>query len=283
LSGVTIGKIADQLDRWHLVLDGEPFETPSSWLALVRRGDTPAVLKIPKPESDEHKGAIALAHFGDKVAVRVFEHDDHAILIERAVPGTTLKELVLEGRDDDATHIICDAIERLPSGPAPSGDWSTLEHLARAWNRYRRGPGHILLTPELVDRSEVIFLELCRSSGPQMLLHGDLHHMNILRDAKRGWLIIDPKGVIGEPAYEVAMALHNPIPLFDLMADPKVMARRVRTFAERLKLDEARILKWCFAVDILCHLWSVEDRMDTGDFPLSLRVAETALQLLGDA
>jgi streptomycin 6-kinase len=283
LSGVTITKIAHHLDRWHLVLDGEPFETPSSWLAFVRRGDAPAVLKVPKPESDEHKGALALAHFGDKACVRVLEHDDQAILIERAIPDTTLKELVLEGRDDEATHILCDAIEQLPSGPAPPGDWPTLEHLSRAWDRYRRGPGHPLLTPALVDRSEAIFLKLCRSSAPRMLLHGDLHHMNILRDDERGWLIIDPKGVIGEPAYEVAMALHNPIPLFDFMADPKVMARRVRIFAERLRLDETRILKWCFAVDILCHLWSVEDRMDTRDFPLSLRVAETALRLLGEA
>ena len=280
---MTIETIARYLDRWKLTPDGKPFETPSSWLAYVSREGAAAVLKIPKPESDEHRGALALEHFGDRAAVRVLEHDAVAILMERAMPGTTLAEVVLADRDDDATHVICDAIERLPAGPPPQGDWATLEYLARAWTRYRNGSAHPLLMQELVDRSESIFLDLCRTSPPRMLLHGDLHHMNILRDEKRGWLIIDPKGVIGEPAYEVAMALHNPVPHFEMMCDPKVMARRVRIFGERLKLPEERILRWCFAVDVLSHLWTVEDRMDTRDFPRSLRVAETAELLLGSS
>ena len=276
---MTVEAIARYAERWQLTLIGDPFETPSSWLTYAARGDTPAVLKIPKPGSDEHKGALALAHFGERVAVRVFAHDAHAILMERAVPGTTLAAEVLVGRDDEATNIICDLIDRLPSEPIPQGDWKTVEFLARAWDRYHSGAPHSLLSL-YVDRAKAMYLDLCRSSSTHILLHGDLHHMNILKDA-RGWLVIDPKGVIGDPAYEVAMALHNPVPHFELMSDPKVMARRVRIFSDRLGLSEERILQWCFAVDILCHLWTIEDGHDVSNFPRSLKVAETAELLLG--
>jgi streptomycin 6-kinase len=276
---VTVETIARYAERWRLTLTDKPFETPSSWLAYAVRGDDPAVLKIPKPGSDEHNGAHALEHFGARIAVRVLEHDVDAILLERAMPGTTLAEVVLDGRDDEATHVICDLIDRLPRGSVPPGDWKTVPYMAGAWDRYRKGEPHPLLTP-CVDRAETMYLDLCRRSSEQVLLHGDLHHMNILKDA-RGWLIIDPKGVVGDPAYEVAMALHNPVPHFEMMAEPKVMARRVRIFSDRLKISEERVLQWCFAVDILCHLWTVEDHMDTSDFPRSLRVADTALKLLG--
>ena len=97
----------------------------------------------------------------------------------------------------------------------------------------------------------------------------------------RGWLVIDPKGVPGELAYETASVLHNPIPHFEMIADPKVMERRVRILAYRLHLAPDRILRWCFAKDILGHLWTVEDNHETSDFARSLRVAETAELLLG--
>jgi streptomycin 6-kinase len=276
---VTVATIARYAERWRLSLTDKPFETPSAWLAYGARESVPVVLKIPKPGSDEHNGGFALAQFGNDIAVRVLEHDECGILMERAVPGTTLANVVLAGHDDEATHVICDLIERLPRGPIPPGSWKTVPYMAIAWDRYRKGAPHPLLGP-YVDRAEKMYLDLCRASSDRVLLHGDLHHMNILRDT-RGWLIIDPKGVVGDPAYEVAMALHNPVPHFEMMSEPKVLARRVRIFSERLKISEERVLQWCFAVDILCHLWTVEDHMDTSDFPRSLQVADTALALLG--
>jgi streptomycin 6-kinase len=45
----------------------------------------------------------------------------------------------------------------------------------------------------------------------------DLHHYNVLSDSGRGWLAIDPKGLVGEVEYEVGAAIRNPI---DAMASP---------------------------------------------------------------
>ena len=50
-----------------------------------------------------------------------------------------------------------------------------------------------------------------RRRGRHTLVHGDLHHHNVLR-SKRGWLAIDPKPMLGEPEYDVASFLWNPLP-----------------------------------------------------------------------
>src|SRR5262249_36356362 len=155
--------------------------------------------------------------------------DTNGFLMERALPGAELSSLSLCGQDDDATHVLCDMILALHTKAPPPGEWKTVEHLALGFKRNRaKASRHPLLRPDLIDRAERTFLELCSTQSDRFLLHGDLHHMNVLKDDTRGWLVIDPKGVIGELAYETASILHNPIPHFEMIADSRVMERRVR-------------------------------------------------------
>ena len=249
----------------------------------MRQGDARAVLKIPKTaDSEEHLNPLALEHYGDSAAVRVLARDAHAFLMERAVPGSELASLSLSGRDDEATHILCDVMLALHTKSPPPGKWKTVEHLAKGFERNReKARRYSALRPDLIDRAEATFLDLCASQSERFLLHGDLHHMNVLKDNARGWRVIDPKGVPGELAYETAAVLHNPIPHFEMISDTKVMERRVRILSDRLHLDSNRILRWCFAKDILGHLWTIEDNHGATNFSRSLRVAETAEQLLG--
>jgi len=91
---------------------------------------------------------------------------------------------------------------------------------------------------------------------------GDLHHDNILEDERRGWLAIDPKGVVGETAFETGALLRNPGPDPALWADAKTILRRTAILAERLGLERQRILAWCFAQAALSALWRLEDGLD---------------------
>ncbi|MCG2718424.1 MAG: aminoglycoside phosphotransferase family protein, partial [Nanoarchaeota archaeon] len=50
----------------------------------------------------------------------------------------------------------------------------------------------------LVDAAEQILAEFIPSMGERVLLHGDLHHWNILSAKRQPWLALDPKGVTGE-------------------------------------------------------------------------------------
>jgi len=237
--------------RWRLTPDGEPFETHSSWFCFVRRDHDRALLKAFKPGSDEAPSARYLAVHRGSGTVRVLESDAAAILVERVFPGTRLTRLPADGRDDAACHIICDTIEKLQSSAVEISGWPGHDQHLAAFQRYPISP----LTPEIVARAESLFRELDASQSGRVLLHGDLHHENILFDEARGWLAIDPKGEIGEIAYELAAPLRNPLDDPDQFMSPSQMDRRVSIYCERLKLDRKRVLGWCFVRTASAALW----------------------------
>ena len=247
------------LDRWELEPDGEAMERNGAHVAFVRRGDNRAVLKVLKPGSDEALGPVMLAHYQGRSAVRVLGHEQNAVLLERALPGTELTETVLAGRDDEAARILCGVMADLHQDDPPPGPWPTVEDWGRAFPRYRAGAPHPEVPADLLDRAEAEFMDLCASQGRRFLLHGDLHHENVLDGGDRGWLVIDPKGVIGELAYETGAGLRNPGGAEDLYNDPRHIAHRVRIVAETLGLPEQRILRWSFAQAVLSALWHAED------------------------
>lgn len=240
------------LERWRLTPEGEPFETHSSWLCFVGRDQDHALLKVFKPESDEAPGARFLWQHNDIGTVRVLESDPQAILLERIVPGTRLETLSLTGRDDEATHIICDTIEKLQSSRADMAGWPGHEDQVA---EFKRRAAIAPLTSEIAARAQKLFLELEATQKHRVLLHGDLHHENILFDEERGWLAIDPKGVIGDLAYELAAPLRNPLASPDTFMSPAQMDRRVGIYCERLNLDRRRVLGWCFARNAIAALW----------------------------
>src|SRR4029079_19726764 len=94
----------------------------------------------------------------------------------------------------------------------------------------------------LVEQVEALFAELLASAAEPALLHGDLHHGNILADGPRSWRANDPKGLVGEPAYEAGALLRNPLPELLAWPDPaRVQARRIDILADRLGIDRARL------------------------------------------
>jgi streptomycin 6-kinase len=126
----------------------------------------------------------------------------------------------------------------------------------------------------MVDEAETLFDELTRSASEPVLLHGDLHHFNILAAAREPWLAIDPQGVVGERAYEVGALLRNPMP--QLLTWPRlrrVQTRRVEQLADELDFDRQRLRGWAFAQAVLSAWWSFED---TGkDWEQGIAVAES--------
>jgi streptomycin 6-kinase len=115
---------------------------------------------------------------------------------------------------------------------------------------------HGSIDASLIQHAGTLYRDLAASQGTRVLLHGDLHHQNVLLDHLRGWIAIDPKGVVGEPAYEFGAALRN-------LAGGAVIDRWSRVIAERSGLDRSRIMGWAFSQAILAAIWSVED----GDEP----------------
>ena len=113
---------------------------------------------------------------------------------------------------------------------------------------------------QLVETAESLFADLLPSQAAPVLLHGDLHHWNILSAARQPWLALDPKGIVGEPAYEVGAWLRNPVDRLLHWSDLKrIQAWRVDQFAEMLNVDRARLIGWGIAQAVLSAWWSYED------------------------
>src|SRR5690606_4671155 len=142
-------------------------------------------------------------------AATVFDIHGDTIFMEW-LDGGTLGDAVRAGRDDEATIAIATLVSRLHH--PRDGDLPDLQPLrerfealfrtdVRAWPHTAR---------DLYARASGIALKLFDRPTAQLPLHGDLHHDNILSSA-RGWLVIDPKGVLGDPAYDLANVFINPV------------------------------------------------------------------------
>ena len=98
------------------------------------------------------------------------------------------------------------------------------------------------------------------SQGEAVLLHGDLHHWNILSAGGDTWIAIDPKGVVGEREYEVGSLLRNPNDQIQHWPDLEARTRRrIAILAEVLGFDRHRLARWNFAQALLSIWWGYED------------------------
>ena len=250
--------IGECASRWRLSIE-EPFELSFSYVAPARTAaGWRAVLKIAVPNAELISGIQALQCYDGCGAVRLLDFDCKRgfLLMERLVPGKMLASLEDEER---ATRIAATVMRTLWRPLPPGCSFPTVAQWADGLKklRVRFGGGTGPFPPRLVTIAESLFAELLSSSESPVLLHGDLHHFNILSTKRGGWLAIDPKGVSGERAYEAGAFLRNPHPA--IFMDARIQRRRVEILAGELGLDEHRILAWGVAQAVLSAWWSFED------------------------
>jgi streptomycin 6-kinase len=249
------------LALWWLAPDGHPLITPGSRLLPVRMVDgTPAMLKI-AVDAEEKFGGLLMKWWDGQGAARVFAHEDDALLMERAEGLGSLVNMARSGRDYEASGLICQVVAELHA-PKPGGrphlDTVDLIPLAR-WFRElelaaaRRGGMHGGILADCAATAR----ELLASEREVAVLHGDIHHGNILDFGPRGWLAIDPKGLIGERGFDYANLFCNPDAAVALA--PGRLAREVDVVAEAAGLERQRLLQWIMAYAGLSVAWFLED------------------------
>jgi streptomycin 6-kinase len=228
-----------------------------------------------------------LAAFDGRGAARVYEYIEGAALLERLNPGTSLASIALDGRDEEATEILADVIDRM-SRPLESLDepphgvlkaFVSAQDWGKGFQRYLAS-GDRQIPAGIVEQGQRFYSDLCASQRNVRLLHGDLQHYNVLFDSDRGWLAIDPKGVMAEIEYEIGAGLRNPCEKSELFASPKTVERRLRCFEAKLKLDYDRMLAWGFAQAVLSAIWTVEDGFAVDAGNPSLRLADAIWSIL---
>lgn len=262
--------------RWQVSAPELIAETFSSRIWKVLRADgSPAIVKALKPfddVEDELRGEHFLAWRRGEGAVRLLGRDGHRMLLEYA--GDTMLSHVLDEQGDNvATAIAAEVMARLfsPSKhPAPPDLQPLRTRFASLFKKAKtdRDAGEPTLYVEAARIADRL-LDAPHSLKP---LHGDLHHDNILHGA-RGWLAIDPKGVLGDPGFDAANMLYNPLERDDLCLDPKRIAHMAEVFAVTLGQTPAAILDHAIAYGCLSAAWHHEDDNAT-DENRELSVAE---------
>jgi streptomycin 6-kinase len=243
------------MDLWRLARDGEPFSTATSILAPVRYRGAPAMLKLAATD-EERRGGELMVWWRGRGAARVLEHSGGAILLERATGGRSLTRMAQSGDDDAATRILCATAAILhakhsagdPPPLTPLTEWfaELLPHASDARGFYSRAA-------RLAER-------LLANQRETVVLHGDLHHGNVLDFGASGWRAIDPKHVTGDRAFDFANILCNPEA--DVAVRSGRVHRQTEVIASTTGIEADRLLAWTVAWCGLSATWEAQAGRD---------------------
>ncbi|MFC5181606.1 aminoglycoside phosphotransferase family protein [Actinomadura harenae] len=247
--------VDDLLARWDCVPDGEVTHGAVGVVVPVRAPAGPSVLKVSFPHPGNVHEPDAFAAWAGRGAVLLHEHDGErfGLLLERASPSTLA---ALE--DDDRIIRIAGGIARRLAVPAPP-HVPRLRDQTPAWADQLRKDTEQLphALPDRVVDTAIATAEGLGVSQPDTLVHGDLHPGNILRAEREPWLVIDPKGLAGDPAYDVGALLKSRA-LSLLQADDhaKAFGRALDVFAESAELDRHRVHRWAQLHAVQAAFWA---------------------------
>jgi len=264
--------------KWDLP-PGEPCTRPAmNYIEFTTSADgDPVALKVGVPHTDLYTEMEALRLYDGSGVARLYDTDSElgAILEQRVCPGDPLSS---HEDDRQKTQIAASIIRRLVV-PEPAlhslptfRSWvDRAFSLTRTeWDPEERMPRALL------DRAEQALEEVLRNGGDPVLLHGDLHHWNILLDDDLGWTVIDPKGVIGPRPLEVGRFLQNRLPEEMSIAERASMVQdRVGIFNQVLGIPERLLLSAGLVDTVLGRCWSLEDEYTGPDWQDGVDLAWT--------
>ncbi|WP_371406194.1 aminoglycoside phosphotransferase family protein [Kribbella sp. NBC_00662] len=248
------------VDEWQLTLSGELMSGEASLIApVVRRDGTPAMLKLQSVNDESESEALALRTWSHDDVVEVYEDDPETstLLLERLEPHT------LEELPDhvEATRILAELLTHLMVVPAPPGIRQLSDIAGQMLEDAPKiipllvDPAERALTQRLADRMREVLPE----SGDR-LLHWDLHYLNVMAAQRQPWLVIDPKPLAGDPAFELMPATWN---RWDDLVATGNLAQAIRDRLELMLditgIDRDRALAWTAGRVLQNILWFTED------------------------
>jgi len=264
-------------ERWRLTLlataaAGLPINV--IYFAETADGE-PVVLKVGYPHPEQRTEMIALSCYDGRYTPRLIDcsADLGATLMERIRPGTTFREW---GSDIARSRVPMEILGAIPIRADRIEGLPTFEswlELAFAEFREKHPPDHVFYRH--VVTAQEVFADVRAASPEDWLLHGDLHHENILLDAGRGWLAIDPKGVIGPRPLECGRFLHNFLEdeiegareIADTTVEKlcEVLDVRFATFADTLAMDRTTLARVNYIDCVLSFCWTINSHMPYPD------------------
>lgn len=253
-----LSNLSEHLDRlsvqWNFQMLHPVKDLSYNFVAVVQVPAGLAILKTAPPSAQLMAEAQWLQAHPKRAPVIVYtDKENNAYLMEKLEPGNSLRSLVTEN-DEQATRILAQVILDLHSSEVVQQmNYQPIAEHAASF-AFLRGQ---LDTP-IIDRAESVFTDLCADSSNDIILHGDLHHDNILQ-SNTSWKVIDPHGYLGDPCAEVGPMIFNPLDCFPKQLPiHTIIERRLQILAEMLPFDLERIKAWAFCLAVRSVAWDIE-------------------------
>jgi len=226
----------------------------------------PIVLKAAPEAGPLVSEAAALNAFGVARAAAVLTAlpEEGLLLTERLQPGRRLAEVATER---EALDIVVGLFRA--DWPAPERSLDDLATFTRSLERAAADPGS--LDGDLLRAARAILRSLLAESGPVRMLHGDLHYDNILTDAAHGYRLIDPKGLCGDPGFDLGYLVSRTMPLGrDALPLAQAVELRLQVLTESFAIERGRLAAWAFVAAALSAAWTQEDHGDVSEDELQV-------------
>ena len=257
------GVAGELVGRWRLSPSGRayPGGTHALVLPVTCAGGSHAVLKVPVVDDENRLEAAALRCYGGDGAVRLYAADpaSGALLLERAEPGTPLAD---HPQRDTAIDIICELLRRLRRPPGAAHQFPLVLDLVSRWSEdwravYDRHEGPF--SDELLRQALMLAREFGTPDGDEVLVNRDPHLGNVLAAGREPWLLIDPKPLVGEPAFDGGYLL---LDLLGSEPTPEAATCMADRVAEGLGVAAPRVRAWALVRAVENAMWSLDDGDD---------------------
>ena len=265
----SLPKLLTTLAYQYSLTDLKPVDNMTfNYVVSAIQEDKSVILKLGLNKKALAREAACLKAFKNHGAVNLIAFDDGMILMECAKPGITLSTL-FSNDDHQATAILCHVIQQLhQSNKSYASNFIPLSNLLAISDNDLNIPLPIL------SKAQSLRDALINSTTKTVLLHGDLHHNNILKHGDQ-WRVIDPQGFIGDPVFDVCAFIQNPIPqLLDHANAFELINDRIQICADHLDFSIQRIRDWLFVKTVLCWAWCLEDNLDPAYFKTFLMLID---------
>lgn len=237
--------------------------TPTSDLYKVRFKNQNGVLKILTEvgRKNEANGIHFLKMMNCPSVVSLLEGDEGAVILD-FLPGHSLYEFSKRNEEDSASAIFVKVIKDLLQCSFKEEDIQLLPPITELYK---------VLDREDIQQKDIGFFghaqklreKLKETRRKDVVLHGDLHHDNILCDSQGNFRCIDPKGFRGDPVYELGTVLKNPWGYDHISHCPRHLEKRIKLFSKELSYDEQDIWDYGYLHSALSMAWAMEDDEDT--------------------
>ena len=244
--------------RWDLKIGIAMPNLSANYVCNAQLADGTEVILKMSPHKKPVMEMEALEHLTSHPGIINLIYSDEdlaAMVLEKVQPGTSLVE-VQKKDDEEAIRIAAPIIRDVVADEPSKHHLRTVsEEMKVIHEMYKKGIWDDE-TMAMLTKAIAIQKKLESTKKEDKLIHGDLHHDNILFDEKKGWLAIDPKGRIGDPAYNAARIMRN---YWDTEPTESLVRKRIEILAETLGFSQSRIASWTYLDCVLSESWDLDE------------------------